>query len=726
MNKVEGPMENAVPSVAIHVDQYDDPDGDQSKLLDLHNPIPTVTPSGQMRKVKSFTDTHRIRDPSAASGAASARSLRPYEPVTLNPEGSECGTNYYAPSVRSLASIGMGCTDGRKMVIRRVPTSPTELFHLVRPPTPPDEETASHDSDCGEEEEDAETEHLKPRRPFWANKIQFVLACVGYSVGLGNVWRFPYLCYKSGGGAFLIPYFIILLICGVPMLFMELAIGQYTAHGPIGALSQMCPLFKGVGLASVVISFLMSTYYAAIIAWAIYYFFTSFKSEVPWASCANRWNTPECWMPSHNHTKPNDSQTPTEQFFEKKVLSMSPGIEQVGGMRWELAACLVCAWVLVYFALWKSIKSSAKVRYITTTLPFLLIIVFLGRSLTLEGADVGLRFFFKPEWELLKQSRPWVNAASQIFNSIGIAFGSMIMFASYNRFDNNFLHDTLAVSLVNAVTSLIVGIFTFATIGNIAFEQNTAVKDVIADSPGLLFVVYPQAIAKMPASQLWAVLFFFMFLCLGLNSQFAIVEVVVTSIQDGFPDLIRKRLVYHELLVLCVCAVSLVWGLPHILQNGIYVFQLMDYYAASLSITYLAFFEVVAVAWFYGVGRLSRNIKQMTGRYPSLYFRICWLVAAPALLLALWVISLVDYTPPSYRNIVYPAWAQAIGWIIASLSLLSIPAYAVVEIIRAPGKSFGEKFRNSIRPTSLCECGIDGCDICCSDSESPDDKPTIN
>lgn len=151
-------------------------------------------------------------------------------------------------------------------------------------------------------------------------------------------------------------------------------------------------------------------------------------------------------------------------------------------MRWELAACLICAWVLVYFALWKSIKSSAKVRYITTTLPFLLILVFLGRSLTLDGADGGLRFFFKPDWELLKQSRPWVNAASQIFNSIGIAFGSMIMFASYNRFDNNFLHDTLAVSLVNAITSLIVGIFTFATIGNIAFEQNTSVKDVIADS----------------------------------------------------------------------------------------------------------------------------------------------------------------------------------------------------------------------------------------------------
>lgn len=138
MNKAGITTEAAAPSVAIHVDHYDDPDADEdhSKLLDLQSPPPIVTPSGQIRKVKSFTDTHRFRDVSTASGAASARCLRPYDQVAFNPEGSECGTNHYgAPSVRSLASIGMGCTDGRKMVIRRVPTSPTELFHLVRPPT---------------------------------------------------------------------------------------------------------------------------------------------------------------------------------------------------------------------------------------------------------------------------------------------------------------------------------------------------------------------------------------------------------------------------------------------------------------------------------------------------------------------------------------------------------------------------------------------------------------
>lgn len=202
-----------------------------------------------------------------------------------------------------------------------------------------------------------------------------------------------------------------------------------------------------------------------------------------------------------------------------KVLQISNGLEFPGGMRWELVACLVCAWILVYFAIWKSIKSSAKVRYVTATLPFVLIVVFLGRALTLDGAELGLRYFFKPNWALLKNANVWINAASQNFNSLGIAFGSMISFASYNKYNNNFLHDVLAVSFVNAITSLLVGIFAFATLGNIAWEQGASVEAVISDGPGFIFIVYPQAMAKMPAGQMWAVLFFFMLLCLGLNSQ---------------------------------------------------------------------------------------------------------------------------------------------------------------------------------------------------------------
>ncbi|XP_052899345.1 sodium- and chloride-dependent GABA transporter ine [Anopheles moucheti] len=687
--------------------------------------VPTA-PVGSYMKPKYFNSLRSVRSANDPQGLANLQqnqaSIVRSGSYIFSDVGGTPRLFSDATSIRSLASIGMGSTDGRRMVIRRVPNSPNELLTMINPPTPPDE-TYENES-YGGLSDDSDLDNLKPRKQHWANKMQFVLACIGYSVGLGNVWRFPYLCYKSGGGVFLVPYFIILLICGIPMLFMELAVGQYTGRGPIGALGQLCPLFKGTGLASVVVSFLMSTYYSVIIAYAIYYFFTSFRPELPWTDCSHRWNTPDCWIPErmkHNLTRPDMSRTPTEEFFENKVLQISHGIEYPGAMRWELVACLVCAWILVYFAIWKSIKSSAKVRYLTATLPFVLIVVFLGRSLTLEGADKGLHYFFRPNWEELGRANVWINAAAQNFNSIGIAFGSMISFASYNKYNNNILHDTLAVSFVNAITSLLVGIFAFATIGNIALEQSTTVEDVISGGPGLIFVVYPQALAKMPAAQLWAVLFFFMLLCLGLNSQFAIVEVVVTSIQDGFPRWIKRKLVYHELLVLIVCVVSFFAGLPNLIQGGIYFFQLIDHYAASVSIMFLAFFETIAIAWFYGINRLSKNVKQMTGRYPSLYLRFCLLVAVPLLLISLWIFSLINYEAPTYHNgkYHYPGWAHGLGWTIASASLVCIPSYAVYQIVRAEGNTFGQKLLNTLKP-NIYECKICGEHHC--DHDFPEEE----
>lgn len=665
------------------------------------------SPSQHLRYLNSARYQKSLQECSTNPGSASASVIGVNHHSFFGRPGSDTGSHVSRTctdigSDRSWASVGMGSTDGRKMIVRRVPTSPVELFNIVNPPTPP-EEYLYDDSFDGSEEGD--NTFVRRKRPQWANKLQFVLACIGYSVGLGSVWRFPYLCYKSGGGVFLIPYLITMFICGVPMLYMELAIGQFTGRGPIGALGHLCPIFKGTGVASVVISFIMSTYYCVIIAHGIYYFFTSFKPNPPWSDCSNLWNTPNCWNPQVNMTKPYHSKTPAEEFYDQKVLQVSKGIEDFGPLRWELVACLLCAWILVYFALWKSIKSSAKVRYVTATFPFLLIIILMANAVSLEGAYVGLRYFFRPDWRLLGDAKVWVNAVAQTFNSMGIAFGSMICFASYNKFNNNILHDTLAVSFVNVLTSLLVGILAFATIGNIAHEQNKEIEDVIADGPGLIFVVYPEAMAKMPAPHVWSLLFFFMLLCLALNSQFAIVEVVVTSIQDGFPSWIKKRLLCHEVLVLIVCVVSFFLGFPNITKGGIYFFQLIDHYAASISIMYIAFMEFIAVAWFYGVWRLSRNIKEMTGRAPSLYFKFCWIVAAPLLLFSVWVFYMIAYEQPSYDNgnYQYPAWALAIGWVITSISILCIPLFVVVNFCKAKGANWREKLCTIIRP-NIFEC----------------------
>ncbi|XP_056634493.1 sodium- and chloride-dependent GABA transporter ine isoform X1 [Diorhabda sublineata] len=664
----------------------------------------------------------------------SIRSLKNYyhlmNDLGQKPPSSESGIvskSSDAASLRSWSSVCMGSTDGKKMIVRRVPTSPVELFNIVNPPTPPEVyNNVNNDTDNDSDDEDIE-EFVKPRRQQWSNKLQFVLASVGYSVGLGSIWRFPYLCYKSGGAVFLIPYAIIMVFIGGPMLYMELAVGQFTGRGPIGALGYLCPLLKGTGIGSVVISFLLSTYYSVIIAYGIFYFFTSFRVNQPWADCGHRWNTQFCWDQSkhyRNETKPLYTQSPAEEFYDIKVLQISKGIEDSNFLRWELVACLICAWVLIYFAIWKSIKSSAKVRYFTATFPFVIIIILLIKSLTLEGADLGMRYFFKPKFELLLNAKVWVNAASQTFNSMGCAFGSMICFASYNKYNNSILPDTVAVWVVNSITSLIVGIFAFATIGNIATEQGTSIEDVVDDGPGLIFVVYPQAIAKMPAAQLWAVFFFFMLICLALNSQFAIVEVVVTSIQDGFPGWISRNLMCHEILVLIICVVSLLCGIPNVTRGGIYFFQLIDHYAASISIMYLAFFEVIAITWFYGAWKLSKNVKTMTGRHPGYFIKFCWLIATPLMIFALWVFLIIDYEPPTYNNGVYhyPVWAVVLGWIIAAMSILCIPVTMMIVFLKSPGSTFKEKLKNSIKSDILekCpKCSEMDCDCTLDEDEGP-------
>ncbi|ODM94070.1 Sodium- and chloride-dependent taurine transporter, partial [Orchesella cincta] len=136
---------------------------------------------------------------------------------------------------------------------------------------------------------------LRPREK-WDHKIEFVLSTIGFAVGLGNVWRFPYLCYKNGGGAFLFPYIICLVTGGIPMFFLEIALGQYTSEGGITVWSKISPLFTGIGYATTIICFLLNVYYIVILAWAVHFFFASFTTQLPWATCGNYWNTQNCFQ----------------------------------------------------------------------------------------------------------------------------------------------------------------------------------------------------------------------------------------------------------------------------------------------------------------------------------------------------------------------------------------------------------------------------------------------
>uniref|UniRef100_A0A0N5AHR5 Transporter n=1 Tax=Syphacia muris TaxID=451379 RepID=A0A0N5AHR5_9BILA len=135
-------------------------------------------------------------------------------------------------------------------------------------------------------------------RETWARKIDFLLSVVGFAVDLANVWRFPYLCFKNGGGAFLIPYILMVLLAGIPLFYMELALGQFYRKGAVTTWGLICPLFKGIGYCVILIALYVDFFYNVIIAWALHFFLSSFSTNLPWTSCHNDYNSPACYEPT--------------------------------------------------------------------------------------------------------------------------------------------------------------------------------------------------------------------------------------------------------------------------------------------------------------------------------------------------------------------------------------------------------------------------------------------
>ncbi|KAL3194359.1 hypothetical protein MRX96_016480 [Rhipicephalus microplus] len=552
---------------------------------------------------------------------------------------------------------------------------------------------------------------VKPRRGQWASKADFVFSCISYAVGLGNVWRFPYLCYENGGGAFLIPYFTCLLTTAVPMFYLEVAVGQYLSKGGIGVWA-VAPMFKGtcwftldkiynrIGIASLVVLMLSSVYNMVVVAWILFYLISSFTTVLPWKHCGNYWNTDRCWEHNYTHPMPphNKTVTPIVEFWENHVLGITSGLHEIGNMRLEIALYLFIAWATVYLVIWRGLSQSGKIVWVSALFPYVCLLVLLVRGVTLSGATDGLMFYVKPDWSKLLIPRVWIAAGTQVFYSYGVGFGSLMTLGSYNSFHQNFFRDSAIVCIVNPMTSLLSGTVIFSVLGHMAFLAGKTVGDVAKSGPGLAFLVYPEVVARMPASTIWSILFFVMLLFLGINSQFCPLEAIAAGLIDQWPWLVTKRRVINFCLVL----VHFLLGLPMTTEGGMYIFQLMDYYAISgITLLFIVFFQAVALAWVYGTRNLCDNIKEMIGRRPILLLRLGWKVFIPAMCVAIFLSSVIRYQPLVYaKTYAYPWWAEMLGWFTSLSSIIMIPTYMVYFLVRTPG-SLRQRIRAGLSPQLL-------------------------
>uniref|UniRef100_A0A8C7D4R0 Transporter n=1 Tax=Oncorhynchus kisutch TaxID=8019 RepID=A0A8C7D4R0_ONCKI len=512
---------------------------------------------------------------------------------------------------------------------------------------------------------------LKPvhlERGQWGNKVEFVLSVAGEIIGLGNVWRFPYLCYKNGGGAFFIPYLIFLFTCGIPVFFLETALGQYTSEGGVTCWRKITPLFEGVGYATQVIVALLNFYYIIVLAWAIFYLSYSFTWDLPWL-------TNHVWLSvNSNHT------------CMRRVLRISSGIDNIGSLNWDLVLCLAIAWILVYFCIWKGVKSTGKVVYFTATFPYIMLCILLIRGVTLPGAFIGIKFYLYPDLSRLSDPQVWMDAGTQIFFSYAICLGCLTALGSYNKYNNNCYRDCLSLCFLNSGTSFVAGFAIFSILGFMSYEQNVPISEVAESGPGLAFIAYPRAVSMMPFSPLWACFFFIMIVFLGLDSQFVCVESLVTAMVDMYPKTFRRKN-RRELFILAVAIFSFLMGLIMLTEGGMYVFQLFDYYAASgMCLLFVAVFETVCIAWIYGADRFYDNIEDMIGYRPGPIIKYCWMFFTPATCLGTFAFSLIKYTPLKYNNeYVYPWWGYGLGWLLALSSMLCVPLWVVIKMCSVEG-----------------------------------------
>ncbi|XP_005151133.1 sodium- and chloride-dependent glycine transporter 1 isoform X3 [Lathamus discolor] len=543
------------------------------------------------------------------------------------------------------------------------------------------------------------------KRGNWGNQIEFVLTSVGYAVGLGNVWRFPYLCYRNGGGAFMFPYFIMLVFCGIPLFFMELSFGQFASQGCLGVW-RVSPMFKGVGYGMMVVSTYIGIYYNVVICIAFYYFFVSMTRVLPWTYCSNAWNTPDCVgvldgnLSSRaalnlalNATQKRTS--PSEEYWRRYVLDLSDDIGNLGEVRLPLLGCLGVSWVVVFLCLIKGVKSSGKVVYFTATFPYVVLTILFVRGITLEGALTGIMYYLTPQWDKILDAKVWGDAASQIFYSLGCAWGGLITMASYNKFHNNCYRDSIIISITNCATSVYAGFVIFSILGFMANHLGVDVSKVADHGPGLAFVAYPEALTLLPISPLWSILFFFMLILLGLGTQFCLLETLVTAIVDevGNEWIIRRK----TFVTLGVAVAGFLLGVPLTTQAGIYWLLLMDNYAASFSLVVISCIMCVAIMYIYGHRNYFKDIEMMLGFPPPLFFQICWRFISPAIIFFILVFTVIQYRPISYNDYVYPTWAISIGFLMALSSVICIPIYAIYKVCCSEGDTLLERLKNATK-----------------------------
>lgn len=452
------------------------------------------------------------------------------------------------------------------------------------------------------------------KRESWGGRTAFIVAAISSAIGLGNIWRFPGVAYENGGGAFIIPYAVAFLTAGLPILFLDYAVGhRYRASAPL-AYRRLDRRMEPVGWWQVASCFIIGLYYSVVIAWALGYTARAFTQS--WGDDA------------------------TAYFVSEFVQVGDPGfsLDFVA----PVLIPLVAIWALAIAVLCLGIKRGLRIAN-RITLP-VLVVVFAAivlYSLTLEGAVDGVNAFFTPSWEALGDFSVWLAAYGHIFFSFSIAFGVMVTYSSYVGRKADLTGSGAVVAFGNCSFEILAGIGVFATLGFLATQQATTVADLEGiQGVGLAFMTFPTLLSQMPGGTIVGVLFFFCLVVAGFTSLLSILQVVSAAVQDKFGVSPARA----GLLV------GLVTAIPSVLifstTNGLNALDVMDAFINNIGVVGSAILMLVMVGL---VARHNEVLARHLNAVSSIRSGRLWRV-------------LVTYITPTILGIVFArgAWGYIV------------------------------------------------------------------
>uniref|UniRef100_A0AC35THA3 Transporter n=1 Tax=Rhabditophanes sp. KR3021 TaxID=114890 RepID=A0AC35THA3_9BILA len=557
-------------------------------------------------------------------------------------------------------------------------------------------------------------------RDVWSYKVDFLMCGIAYLVATTNLLNLPKLILENGGLAFVSAYGAALLVVVLPIIVLEMSVGQITGRGPVKAFYNICPAFKGVGVAQILLCMLALAYMTRFLGWLLLYAFHLFWSIVderpglPWLHCKNypEFHRSSCREAGSITNFTNILPTKLSTLQEQSSLSQymnalenpSNSITEFGNFQFYLLGAQGAVWIMVFFAVCFGVRWLGKIIHITFLIPFSLFLGLVFRSLTLQGSTEMLeKVYHLTNWNVLEDYTVWKLAVEQAILATGIGFGSFITMASYNKRTNNLVADSFIMVSVHALISFLQVVCVFGFIGFVSSKTGLAPIELLDKGETQMWHLLTY-MSYLYNTKLWTGFVLFIVILTLLSIFYLLTLNILSTVEDALGEKSSKCLP-RFILALFVCTFCFATSLYFSTQAGKFAYELTAGYLRYYTLWIILACELIAISWCYCAHSLGKDLRVL------LKPACCWCLGhfilfftylLPAVPIAIAVLNIKAYNFEEYSpQIKTWQFSQYVGFLIASLPLLPIPLFAFFTVCcnccRSKNISRCERLKESFR-----------------------------